>query len=175
MTITDVRQSNLDLLRRRYPEHDVRFLDMESPTPVREMPFDIVYCYGLLYHLKNPEQALEFLSRSTGKILLLETCVSFGDSLDINLVPERQQQASQAFSGTGCRPTRQWLFSQLQLHFEHVYLPLTQPNHEEFPLDWSRPERHRAELARSVFVASHEPLENDLLGTVLPQTQVRHA
>lgn len=174
ITITEARSENLQYLRKRYPHCDVQFLDMENPSLVKASPFDVVHCYGLLHHLRNPEQALEFLGRSTNRILFLETCVSFGESKEINLVTEMQSNPTQAYSGTGCRPTRPWLFNQLQGLFEYVYLPKTQPNNEEFPLDWTAPEKHQADCQRAVFIASREPLENKILTPSLIMKQTRH-
>jgi SAM-dependent methyltransferase len=174
ITITEARPENLDYLRVRYPDQHVRGLDMENPAPLDSAPFDVVHCYGLLYHLKNPEQALEFLSRNTQKLLLLETCVSFGDTEAINLVGEVQNDPTQACSGTGCRPTRPWVFKQLQRLFLHVYLPKTQPNHEEFPIDWTAPAAWKGKFSRAVFVASRAPLDNPQLVPNLLDRQTRH-
>lgn len=171
ITITEVRPDNLQYLRTRYPQNEVHFLDMENPVSLDNSPFDIVHCYGLLYHLENTEQALKFLSQSTKKILFLETCVSLGEDDELNLVPEKQRDRSQAFSGTGCRPTRLWLFKRLQDLFEYVYLPKTQPNHEEFPIDWAD---SKASLKRAVFIGSRIALENEMLTQSLPSYQTRH-
>lgn len=173
ITITETRQDNLDYLILRYPGVNILRLDLDSPQPLENSPFDIVHCYGLLYHLKNPDLALDFLSQSCQKILFLETCVSFGDNEQINPVKEIQTNPTQAFSGVGCRPTRRWIFSRLQNHFDYVYIPRTQPNHEEFPLDWSHPEKHQG-LSRSIFIASRTKLDNEILTDELIQHQVRH-
>jgi hypothetical protein len=172
-TITEARAENIHVLRRRYPNFNVQFLDMESPSHVDGAPFDVVHCYGLLYHLSKPKQALAFLSQNTKKILFLETCVSFGEKEEINLVGEPQSDPTQAYSGTGCRPTRQWLFTELQGLFEHVYLPTTQPCHEEFPLDWTSPEKHKAGLQRAIFVASRDRIENERLSPALVSQQIQ--
>ncbi len=174
MTITDARPENLRLLRRRYPFVDVRPLDLEDPIALDDAPFDFVYCYGTLYHLSNPEPALDFLSKSCSSTLLLETCVSFGDKMVVNPASEDRRNPSQAFSGLGCRPTRPWVMRELRKHFEFVYLPVTQPNHEEFPIDWTRPDRHAATLSRAVFVASRSRIDNPALSSELLSLQRRH-
>ena len=173
ITITEARSENLKYLRARYPSCDVRFLDMEHPAAIAGSPFDVVHCYGLLYHLNNPAQALEFIARNVRKLLFLETCVSLGEADAVNLTKESESTPSQAYSGTGCRPTRTWLFNRLQELFGFVYLPKTQPCHEEFPLDWTAPEKHVSPLYRAVFVASHERLESDVLVPDLIMKQVR--
>ena len=174
ITITDARPENVSYLRKRYPRCKVCILDLENPVKIEGAPFDIVYCYGLLYHLRNPEESLRFLARNTKKMLLLETCVSFGDREEINLEDERQWKPTQAYSGTGCRPTRVWLFKRLQRYFEHIYVPVTQPNHEEFPLDWTAPERHSTKLSRAIFIGSRVEIENDLLKPSLINKHIRH-
>lgn len=174
ITITDSRSDNIHYLRTRYPDCDVQFLDMENPSPVKGSPFAIVHCYGLLYHLAKPEQALEFLGKQTRKMLFLETCVSFGQNEEINPVQEDQYNPTQAHSGTGCRPTRSWLFKKLQTLFEYVYIPKTQPNHEEFPLDWTAPNKHHASLQRAIFITSREKLANESLSLSLLNMQTRH-
>lgn len=103
----------------------------------------------------------------------LETCVSFGNEEAINPCSEPAESASQAVSGQGCRPTRIWVFNQLKKYFDFVYMPITQPNHEEFPLDWSSEPQNNT-LTRSVFIASKTPLDNPLLIEEIPMTQQRH-
>ena len=174
ITITEVRKDNLSCLKDRFPDHKVAYLDMESPKEVEGNPFDVVHCYGLLYHLSNPMQALDFLSLNTKEILFLETCVSFGENEDINIVNEAQENPTQANSGTGCRPTRSWLYKELCKSFEHVYIPKTQPWHEQFPLDWNSPDKHKAKLKRALYIASREPLQNQALSSSLISHQKRH-
>jgi len=173
VTITEVRAENLAYLERRYPDCKVQRLDMESPVDIDGAPFEVVHCYGLLYHLSKPKEALAFLSRCTGKMLFLETCVSFGEHEAINLTLEKQSSPTQASSGTGCRPTRPWLYKALQDLFEYVYVPTTQPCHAEFPVDWTRPDEHQAYFQRAVFIASRDRLQNDLLTTSLVARQIR--
>jgi SAM-dependent methyltransferase len=132
--------------------------------------FDIVYAYGVLYHLADPQAALETMARHCGDVLLLETCVSFGANEAINHEREPQSAASQSFQGVGCRPTRPWVFNCLKGLFAHVYATKTQPAHEEFPLDWTTPLPGGA-LHRAVFVASRRPLSKPLLLDHLPDRQ----
>jgi hypothetical protein len=174
VTVTEAREKNLRLLRMRYPQLDVRHLDLDNPVPLAGAPFDVVYCYGTLYHLREPAKAIQFLDDNCARTLLLETCVSFGDEPVLNPIKENRRNPSQAISGRGCRPTRPWVLRELRRHFEFVYMPLTQPNHEEFPTDWTHPELHRLLLARAVFVASRFPIDNTVLSTELPARQDRH-
>lgn len=174
VTATDAREDNLAILRSRYPQLRVEQLDLESPRPLAGAPFDVVYCYGLLYHLRTPAEALHYMAGACRQLLLLETCVSAGSDLAVNLVPERALDPTQARSGTGCRPTRAWVFARLKEDFAHVYLPHTQPNHPEFPLDWTDPTLRQQGLIRAIFIAARERIDNPLLLAELPVRQRRH-
>lgn len=174
LTITEVRKESLAYLKKRYPDQKVCNLDMENPDLIGGGPFDLIHCYGLLYHLKNPKQAMEFFANNCNKMLILETCVSFGSIAEMNRIDEDKNDPTQANSGIGCRPTRSWIFENLKNLFEYVYMPITQPNHEEFPLDWTVPEKHKAPFSRAIFIASREQLINDLLSPVLINKQRRH-
>ena len=175
ITITEARKANLEHLKKRYPGYDVRLIDMENPPKTLDgSPFDIIHCYGLLYHLGNPEQAIKQMSLYNKKMLLIETCVSFGAEEEVNLLKEEKNNITQSYSGTGCRPTRPWVFKTLKENYEFVYIPKTQPNHTEFSLDWKSPEKHQARFARAIFIASHECIENELLAPHLLDIQYRH-
>jgi len=173
--VTDARKENLDYLNKKYQDNkrvEVAFLDMEMPLKL-EKKYDIIYCYGLLYHLSNPEKAIVFMGEHCKYYLLLETSVSFGDNETINLCDENINNPSQAFSGKGCRPTRIWVNKQLKKYFRHIYMPITQPDHEEFPIDWLIKENHKAKHARSIFIASNIKLNNLLLTENIPYKQNR--
>ncbi len=147
-------------------------LDKEPERLEQLGRFDLVHCYGLLYHLSNPARLLASVAQS-GNCLLLETCVSFGDGRRTNKCEEARAVFSQALHGTGCRPTREWIFNELRLRYEHVYATKTQPRHPEFPTQWDAPANPRPPLARSVFIASHTSICNPNLLTELPDRQVR--
>lgn len=170
---TEGRPDNFDVLYQRYPGLEVRLLDLDNPEPDWQQDFDIVYCYGLLYHLHQPETAIEFMSKHCQRLLLLETVVSAGEGEAINLCSEPANSPTQSISGIGCRPTRAWVYQQLKQRFEYVYMPITQPNHEEFPLDWTA-DFSQAGLTRSVFIASRSPICNPLLLESIPMQQQRH-
>lgn len=121
--------------------------------------FDIVHAYGVLYHLDSPIRALKALRRRCNGVLLLETCVSNVEGETENVVAEPRENASQAIDGLGCRPNRGWIYNELSGLFPHVYMPLTQPNHEQFPIDW-RANYTAESLQRSIFIASDSAIQN---------------
>jgi Methyltransferase domain len=167
---SDARPKNVDELQRRYPGLDARVLDLDQPPGSIE-PVDVVYCYGTLYHLREPERAIAFMSSASTSLLLMETCVSRGSDEEQNPIAEDIENPTQAASGTGCRPTRPWVLARLREHFPHAYITATQPWHPEFPIDWTRPQRGNV---RAVFVASREPLDSPVLLHEPPDYQARH-
>jgi len=172
LTITDVRPVLLDILRDRYPMLRIEELDLENPRPTFNRVFDVIACYGSLYHVRNPDQAVAFMAARCSEMLIIESCVSFGDSVALNLVEEDRTAFSQAYHGVGCRPTRAYIFGELQKHFEYVYVASKQPRHEQFPTDWSSPLPGSC-LSRAVFVAGRHPVDQPGLLGDLPRTQGR--
>lgn len=174
VTSTDGRLKNIEVLRGRYADLEVLHLDLDHPQDViMSGSFDIVYCYGLLYHLSKPSEAIEFLARRCRNMLLLETVVSRASGESVDFCKERIENPTQSASGLGCCPSREWVFNQLKRHFEFVYMPITQPNHEEFPLDWTSASPDTGLLTRAVYVASRQPIANDLLIEEVPARQRR--
>jgi hypothetical protein len=170
--VTEAQEQNLAILRGRFPDLDVRQLDLNVPPP-EPIEADIVYCYGTLYHLQDPAAAIAWMARCASRMLVMETCVAAGDAVGVYSFDEQAGNPENAVTGRGCRPTRRWVRCELAASFSHVYVPITQPWHEEFPLDWSRRELADQALIRAVFVASHQPMVNHMLTEDLPTLQVR--
>jgi SAM-dependent methyltransferase len=166
---TDARFENVAEIARRYPQRRVAHLDLEHPDEILAVgPFDIVYCYGTLYHLGTPDQTLKALA-NISDMVLVETCVTPGPGEAVNLIGELPA-ANQAHSGEGCRPTRRWVLERLREYWGFGYLSRTQPSHPEFPLNWTllphQPSRTRN--TRAVFVGSKTPLASpDLLADLV--------
>lgn len=172
VTITDSRPENVAYVKKRYPDCEAYVLDLEQSDFARRIDrkYDVVHCYGLLYHLSDPAHAIKEVAPYCKELMLIETAVSLGAEESNYQKKEDKTNPSQAMSGMGSRPTRAWLLSEMKKHFEHVYLPKTQPNHEEFPDDWSAAEKSGRE-ARAVFICSNAPLDNPLLTEELPDRQ----
>jgi SAM-dependent methyltransferase len=169
---TDARLENLAEIKRRYPQREVARLDLEHPEEVAALgQFDVVFCYGTLYHLGTPEAALRALSE-VSDLILVESSLSAQDGTDVIGV-EESSALNQAFSRRGSRPTRSWVLAKLSELWGHGYISLTQPAHPEFPLDWSV--RNTAPNTRAVFVGSKAPLTHPLLSATLPRRHRRTA
>lgn len=165
---TDARADNIAEIKRRHPQRNVAVLDLEHPSRVAALgKFDVVFCYGTLYHLASPEPALEALA-GVSDLILLETCLSRDDGETVASV-EESSTINQAYSGHGSRPTRAWVLNRLRKFWGHGYLSVTQPSHPDFPLEWTG--SAAGSNTRAIFVGSRTPLANALLTTDIPSMQ----
>jgi SAM-dependent methyltransferase len=173
VTSTDGRPECVDALRKRFPALKIILFDANKPPPADLEPHDVVYAYGILYHLRDPAGALRTMAHLCVDMLLLETCVSRGNDSRLVVANEPIDDPTQALDGHGCRPTRRWVWDQLTEQFPYVYLTKTQPWHEEFPINWTLPTLGNGQLIRSIFVASRRAIDNPLLVPRLLDIQSR--
>jgi cyclopropane fatty-acyl-phospholipid synthase-like methyltransferase len=168
---TDARIELVNHIAKRFG-NETMLINIETDIDkIKNLPkFDILHCYGILYHISNPEEFLRSL-KGKGSLLLLETCVSSDYNIDSNyLVDEDNNNTTQAVSGIGSRPTRKWIFTLLKEVFPYVYVPKSQPDHPEFPKDWTVDfSCFRKGLFRSVFIASENELFQGSLTHILPK------
>ena len=73
MTAFDAREENIEEARRRYPQISFDTGDVVDSDIRRVGSFDLVLCFGLLYHLENVFLAIRNLHAMTSKGLLLES------------------------------------------------------------------------------------------------------
>jgi len=162
LTVTDGRPGNVEILKTRYPDQECLQWDVSTPT-LRK--WEIVFCYGLLYHIKDPSLALANLAHSCDEMLILSTCVNQERQATVAPVTEDSTCPTNSITGDGCRPSRLWVWNQLQDLLEYVYMPRTQPRYAEFPTDWDSIKPHPG-LDRAVFIASRLPVESAQLSEV---------
>jgi len=153
---------------RRHPQRKVFVADLTVPGLVSQFgQFDIIFCYGTLYHLNKPVVGLQNMAEMCNGLLLLETMVWHNDDGLPHLAKEGAD-LHQSLHGVGCRPARDWVMVRLKERFEHVYLTRTQPNFPQFPLRWPVQIEFKP---RAVFVASRTELDLPTLTTDLLQRQ----
>jgi FkbM family methyltransferase len=172
VTAIEGRSQDVTIMQGRYPREDypglqIVQMDVSAPRHLPEAPYDVVFCYGLLYHLQNPAAFLDWLKEITGGLLLLETRVSCGVGPGPHPVTEDRGIPSRALEESGCRPDREWLFDELRRRFQNVYLTRTQPDRWDFPKDWEDIRSQQSDgtaldtnpaTGRTIYVASCEPL-----------------
>lgn len=172
VVVTDGNEENVAEIKRRHPDLRVECADLDGDSDLAFLgSFDIVYCYGLLYHLANPDRALKRMADVCRGMLLLETCVSLGKFPEVSFLHDFRSN-NQATTGVGCRPTRYWIMEKLKQCFGNAYHTVTQPDHPDFPVNWDMPETRL--LYRAVFVGAKQPLASPALTTEMPGLQARH-
>ncbi|WP_411819521.1 class I SAM-dependent methyltransferase [Hyphococcus formosus] len=172
VTVTDGRAENLAIVKSRFPSIEVCQLDLDNGLESSMPDHDIVYAYGILYHLRDPAAALAYMADKCRRFLFLETCVNPVGDMNVLSVNETAEDPSQAMHGVGCRPSRRWIFEELKQYFPYVYQPSYQPEHEQFPLAWADVTGGTGKLARSIFVAAREPIDAGTFFPHLLETQV---
>lgn len=158
----DARKENIVSLFTRYPNINAVVASVENTPLSRFGMFDIVFCYGLLYHLENPISALRNMESACKEFLLLETIITDYE-LPLLRLEEEPICNDQALKGLACRPTPSYIVLVLRrIGFTHIYIPKIVPNHQDFKfqwkndLSWSR-EGHNL---RCIFVAAKMELKS---------------
>lgn len=162
ITLNDCRIDNIkNLLENINKNLKYNTWDLNNDLPSDEI-FDIIICYGTLYHLTKPDIAIKNLSKICKDYLIISTCVNGNDDNQINIVDEGNFP-TQGKDGYGCRPGRQFVYSNLQKHFNYVYTLKTQPNHKDYPLEFPS----NNEVNRCIFIGSHNKIDNELFLPIL--------
>lgn len=171
---TDLKPEFLEILRQRYDRHPLATiggLNLDPPPAHSIGLYEIVVCYSVLTLVSDPEAALDFLAQASAELLLLETAVGDGGEDAMNPITVNTALAGAGVSTSAYRPSRAWIHAQLRRRFAHVYVPITQPNHYDYPVNWVL----KSPLGRrAIFIASRRPLDNPLLVDTLPDRQQRH-
>jgi 2-polyprenyl-3-methyl-5-hydroxy-6-metoxy-1,4-benzoquinol methylase len=161
----DGREQNIAALRSRFPELVGHLINVETSPLSQFGMFDIVFCYGLLYHLENPIAALRNMASVCKGLMLLETMIC-DHALPVLRIVDESAAFSQALHGLACRPSPNYIVLALnRVGFPFIYSSKVPPHHLEFQfawennLDWLRAGRPM----RCVFVASRTELQNSNL------------
>lgn len=163
------RQTNVDEMRRRYPDIEGYVADVEKEPLTRFGRFDVVFSYGLLYHLENPLQSLRNMASVCDELLLLETIIC-DHELPIVRIEDESKDSNQALTGLACRPSPHYVALALsRAGFDHVSAPVTPPEHEDFRFEWKNnlDSSRDGHNLRCIFVASRSGLNNPMLVSLL--------
>ncbi len=169
VTCTDGRQSNIDRMFQLYPDLKSAVLDVQTEALTRLGRFDVVFCYGLLYHLESPVPALRNMASVCKHLLLLETQVC-DHVLPILRMGQEDTSADQALTGLGGRPSPSYVVMIFRkVGFEFIYAPKTPPAHPDFQFRWNGmgATGKKQHPIRCIFVASREKLSDEHLVPLL--------
>lgn len=162
VTCIEGRAENVTELKFRYPKLIGQRADVQKDDLSKFGHFDIVFCYGLIYHLSDPGFALKNISRICDDLLILETCITDQEGQFFNTV-EDSPAANQALNGQGCRPTPGFIITSLRGYgFSNVYVPKKAPDHPDFQFKYQNDGSmlKNGRLIRQIFIASRPQLAN---------------
>ena len=160
VTCVDGRADLLEEARSRVPSIETVVADVQRDPLLPIGRFDVVFAYGLLYHLAEPLRAIRNFVAVCDDLVLLET-ITLDHELPLVQLVDEPAQANQAVDGLACRPTPSWVALALErTGMVMVYATTSEPAYRDFgapALGDLRWQRDGANLRR-VFVASRAPL-----------------
>lgn len=165
LTCIDGRPANVAALQRYYPGLRALVADVETDSLEAFGTFDVLFCYGLLYHLADP---LGFLKRAAAicrDFAVIETCIMDAPEPLLRLIHDRLDD-TQSLHGLGCRPSPHYMrLALLVAGFRHVYVPRSAPEHPEFAYEWLGDGSHlrHGQAMRQIYVASRSEMVNERL------------
>jgi SAM-dependent methyltransferase len=165
---TEARSESVAELHRRLPAVDAKQVDVEESLQHLGR-FDIVFCYGLLYHLESPLRALRNMAAVCDDLLLIETVVCDA-RLPVLRLEDETKSVNQALRGLAHRPSPPYLATALnRVGFDHVYAATDPPDHPDYRFSWldNMDTTRDGSLLRGVFVASRRPLEQQGVTSLL--------
>jgi FkbM family methyltransferase len=161
----DGREQNVLEARQRAPHIQFYVQNVENPNLTKLGMFELVVCFGLLYHVENPFLAVRNLYSITRNTLIIETMVaphSNPAAVMINEIPTEDQ----ALNFVALIPSEISLINMLyQAGFQKVYQCVELPKHEEFE------ETSQYKRRRTILVAAKIPLSSPLLREASPVHQ----
>ena len=164
----DGRQQNVEEARRRNPGIRFHKYNAEDQSLTELGKFDLVFCFGLLYHLENPFIAIRNLQRITGRILLIENVIFPGEDPIMGLIDETKHE-DQGLGYVAFYPSEACLIKMLyRVGLPCVYRLTQQPDHPEYH---QNPGSRRI---RTMLVASTDALDSRQLSIARePSSNVR--
>src|ERR1700730_17014721 len=160
VTALEGRPENAEETRQRVPELSVHVRDVEEISAMGHGSFDLIFCFGLLYHLENPFRVIRQLRNVTGKLLVIESmCIN--DSRPVLCLRDEEHGEDQGLTHVAFYPSEACLAKMLYCAgFPLVYRFLKLPDHPDFA---ARFEKHRV---RTRLAASTQPLKELYLAQI---------
>lgn len=160
----DARQENIDEARRRFPGISFEVINAEEPRLRQLGTFDLVLCFGLLYHLENPFQAIRQLSALSAKISLLEG-ICYPSPEPVMVLIDEDELGDQGVHYIAFYPSEACLLKMLyRSGFSSCFFPREMPLHPYYQPGKNK-FRHRTMIA-----ASKVPVS---LGLLIPQPETK--
>ena len=160
VTGIDGRVENVAEAQKRYPNIPFYVANVEDVSITHLGQFDLVLCFGLLYHLENPFAAMHNLYALTAKVLLIESMTVPGQC-PVLILRDEGQSEDQGLHFVAFYPSESAIIKMCyRSGFPFVYRFLQLPDHEDFHASvWRR-------RVRTILAASHSPLNFPFLELV---------
>ena len=167
LVVTEGRPENVAELHRRFPNIEASDRDVEEPLTGLGR-FQIVFCYGTLYHLENPVRALRNMADVCDELLLIETMIC-DSPLPVMRLDDETRSVNQALRGIANRPSIAYLTMALnRIGFEYVYAPIARPEFPDYDFEpTGNLDTIRGHPLRAVFVAARGELTVPTLVSLL--------
>lgn len=162
VTSVDVREENVRETLRRHPSIKAFVGDIEDPAFRTEGRYDLVLCFGVLYHLENPFMAIRNMSSVCRRVLLIESMIT-PVKIPVTMLNDERPGLDQSLRHIACVPSEAWLISVLcKAGFSWVYRTSRLPDHEDFRRTFI------SRRKRTILVASKSEIDSDMLIPVRP-------
>jgi SAM-dependent methyltransferase len=150
----DGRKQNVEEARRRRPELEFHCLDVQDRALQELGSFDLVFCFGLLYHLENPLLAFRNFAALAREVMLVEAICVPGNQ-PYFLLRDEPSFEDQSLTPLALYPSESALIkAAYRVGFQFVWQVTSFPEHEDFV---ETPNRKRF---RTIFAASRVPLKS---------------
>jgi SAM-dependent methyltransferase len=157
----DARAELIEVARGRVPEGEFYQVDVESKREVSQLSHaDLIFCFGLLYHVESPFRVIRNLQGLTKTILFIESIV-IPEKRHCALLVEENKNETQGLTGCALIPTGSCITKLLYSSgFEYVYEYMGNVDHKDFI------ETEHQYKRRRVFIGSNSQLTVSDLGRV---------
>ena len=131
----DARTANVEEARRRYPDLRFEAFNAEDSSLARLGVFDLVFCFGLLYHLENPFQTIRSLAAIASNAVMIEG-ICYPSSEPVMVLMDEYESFDQGINRVAFYPSESCIVKMLlKAGFSECYLPKQMPENGEYSRD----------------------------------------
>lgn len=119
VVFADGRVDNIAAVKRDIPGAATYVMNVECDNLPR-VKADLILCMGLIYHIANPRALFDKMIKVAPRVFIDTTCMDHDGEF---IVYHSEVQGSQySLTGSACRPSPNWVMSQLrEAGYEYVY------------------------------------------------------
>ena len=157
LTITDSRIENIryNISKNKLDNINYKIVDYDMKESITEK-YNIIFCFGLLYHLNNIENVIKNIGKNCKEYCLISTCVS-RNNRESRQYNDNKSNTTQAMNGIGLSFSRETLIKELKKYFKYVLVPYYLPNDpNNYPIQWPVPKGRL--FKRQIFLATNNKI-----------------